>query len=312
MITNKHKRPTAGRPGFTLVELLVVIAIIGILIALLLPAVQMAREAARRIQCTSQMKQLALAMHSYHDSFGALPLNCSFTHDVGPLSRGRSWMQGILPYIEQTALHQRINVAYSLQANLGVAAHPVEMFNCPSDGSTGVVPLRADVPEEWMLASTSYKACSGSNWYWGEFARSEKSGRFAGSSDGQNQGNGILCESRTGLVVTRFRDITDGTSNTIALGETIVAWSKWSWWYSNNASVGNCATPLNLLFDPGRDPIGNLQDWTYSNGFMSRHPGGGQFAMVDGSVRFIPETVDLKAYRAMATIQGGEVITNDP
>lgn len=294
--------------GFTLIELLVVIGIIGILIALLMPAVQMAREAARRMKCNANLKQVALSMQMYHDTHRALPLNTSFTHDVGPLSQSRSWMQGILPYVEQTALYDQIDVGASIQTNAAVAEHPLELFNCPSDGDSGLIGQRADVPEDWQLASTNYKACSGSNWYWGEFARSEPTGRFAGSTDGQSEGNGIICEARDKPVITRLRDITDGTTNTFAVGETIVGWTKWAWWYSNNATIGNCATPLNLLHDDDRDPIGNIHDWTYSCGFMSRHPGGANFAMVDGSVRFVSEEVNLSTYRALATIQGGEVV----
>lgn len=296
--------------GFTLVELLVVFAIVGILIALLLPAVQMARESMNRTQCTSHLKQLCFAMHGYHDVHKALPLNTSFTHDVGPLSRSRSWMQGILPFIEQTALHDEIVPGLGIQANRAAAEYSVSLFSCPSDGSSGTLAQRADVPEEWELATTSYKACSGSNWYWGEFARAEKTGRFAGSSDGQSEGNGIICEARKAAVITRFASITDGLSNTYALGETIPEWTKWAWWYSNNACIGNCATPVNLLHDDDRDPIGNLQDWTYSCGFMSRHPGGANFAMMDGSVRFVEDEIDMPVYWATATIQGGEVTTN--
>lgn len=295
------------RRAFTLIELLIVLAIIGILIALLLPAVQMAREAANRMYCGANQKQIVLAMHSYHDVHKTLPLNTSFTHDVGALSCSRSWMQGILPFVEQSALHDRIDSGASVQANRKVAETVVSLYLCPSDGAGGLINNRADVAEAWELASTSYKACSGSNWYWGEFARSEPTGRFAGSFDGQCEGNGIICEARQGPVMTRLSQITDGSSNTIAVGETISDWTKWAWWYSNNATVGNCATPLNLLYQEGRDPIGNLQDWTYSTGFMSRHPGGAEFGLADGSVRFVPDTVDLAVYRAYATIQGGEV-----
>lgn len=299
-----HKLPI--RRAFTLVEVLVTIGIIGILIAVLLPAVQAAREAARRLQCISQVKQITLAMHSYHDISGALPLNTSFTHDIGPASRSRSWMQGVLPYLELSSIHEQINTSASVEANRNVASISIGIFNCPSDGSAGQIAYRADVPEDWILASTSYKACSGSNWYWGEFSRAESTGRFAGSKDGQSEGNGIICEARKHPIVTSLSDITDGTTNTFAVGETIAEWTKWSWWYSNNATIGNCATPLNLLYDNGRNPRGNLNDWTYSCGFMSRHPQGANFAMCDGSVRFVRNEIDMPLYWAMATIQGGE------
>src|SRR5690349_12648816 len=96
------------RRAFTLIELLVAIAIIGLLIALLLPAVMQAREAARRVQCRNNLKQFGIAMHSYHDSYRVFPINTSYTHSVGPTSVPRSWMQCLLPYIEQRPLHDLI------------------------------------------------------------------------------------------------------------------------------------------------------------------------------------------------------------
>ena len=121
---------SANRRGFTLIELLVVIGIIAILIALLLPAAQQVREAARRMQCTSHMKQITLAMHNYHDVYSAFPMNTSFTHDVGPLSRSRSWMQGILPYIEQTAIYESIAQDESIQFNRAIAEMRVALYCC--------------------------------------------------------------------------------------------------------------------------------------------------------------------------------------
>ena len=293
--------------GFTLVELLVVIAIVAILMALLLPAVQQAREAARRVQCRANLKQIALAMHNYHDVHQMFPINTSFTHDVGPLSRTHSWLQGILPQIEQAALAESIDPALSVQASRIVADRGMPLFRCPTDTHDGRMNLRADVPDDWVLGVTNYKAVAGSNWGIGNFVHSEASGRFAGSIDGLNEGNGMICAGFVQPVVTRMRDITDGTSNTFAVGETVAGWSKWSWWYYSNGSTGTCAIPLNYKPD-GVSYENNIHDWHHNYGFMSRHTGGGSFALADGSVKFISQNIDLGVYRNLATIQGGEVV----
>lgn len=301
------KNQTQSKRAFTLVELLVVIAIMAILMALLLPAVQQAREAARRIQCRANLKQIALAMHNYHDVHQMFPINTSFTHDVGPLSRTRSWLQGILPQIEQSVLSELIEPAASIAASRLVADRAVPLFRCPSDTHDGHMNLRADVPDDWVLGVTNYKAVGGSNWGVGNFVHSEASGRIAGSTDGLNEGNGVICPGYLQPVVTRFRDITDGTSNTFAVGETVAGWTKWAWWFSFNASTGTCAIPLNYKPD-GISYEDNITDWRNNYGFMSRHTGGASFALADGSVKFISQSIDLGVYRALATIQGGEVI----
>ena len=304
------RRFSAGRQrsGFSLIELLVVIDIIAILIALLLPAVQAARGAAWRIQCRYHMKQTVLAMHNYHDVYGAFPMNTSFTHDVGPLSRSRSWMQGILPFIERGNLYDQIDSSESIQFNREVAETAIPLYCCPADTHDGTYPHRADVPTTWMLGVTNYKACAGGNWGVGTFVFAANGGRFAGSTDGCDQGDGLICEGRARPITTRMRDVRDGTSTTFALGETVVGWTKWAWWYSNNAVTGTCAIPFNYV---GTSTVPGLpsDDWTHAYGFASRHPGGGNFAFVDGSVRFVSEQVSLPLYRELATIQGGGVIT---
>lgn len=295
------------RAGFSLIELLVAIGIIAILLALLLPAVQAARAAARRLQCRSHMKQIVLAMHNYHGVYGAFPMNTSFTHNVGPLSRSRSWMQGILPFIEKQALYDQINSSESIQFNREVAETAISLYCCPADTHDGTYAHRADVPTTWVLGVTNYKSCAGSNWGWGTYVFPAR-GRFAGSYDGCNQGDGLICEGRARPITTRFRDVTDGTSTTYALGETVVGWTKWAWWYSNNAVTGTCAIPFNYV---GTSTVPGLpsDDWTHAYGFASRHEDGGNFAMVDGSVRFVSELISHPVYRDLATIQGGEVIS---
>jgi len=293
------------RRAFTLIELLVSIAVIGILIALALPAVQSVRESARRMQCKNNLKQLAMALHQYHDMHQTFPINTSFTHDVGPQSQARSWMQGLLPFIEQGALSGRIREGTDIQTNRSVAESVIPLFVCPSDSSRGRMDLRADMPDDWQLGTTNYKACAGSNWGWGTFVYSSPAGRFAGSTDGLNEGNGLICEGRKAPVVTRLADVLDGTSHTFALGETVPGWTKWAWWYSQNATTATCAIPLNYHV-PGVAPEDNLVDWQNNYGFLSRHVGGGHFAMADGSSRWIRDAVDMQVFRGLATVQGRE------
>lgn len=294
------------RRGFTLIELLVVIAVIAILVALLLPAVQQAREAARRTMCRSHLKQLVLALHSYHDVHRAFPINASYTHSIGPDSITRSWMQGVLPFVEQSALHDLIDGGETIQNSRFLAELPIAVFQCPSDTHNGRKGERADVGPKWILGVNNYKASSGSNWGWGQFLNPAE-GRFHGSTDAHNKCDGLICAGQKSAGVTQIRDVTDGSSNTFALGETVAAWTSWAWWFNNNTVTSTCAIPLN--FEPfGVVREDNIRDWVHNNGFMSRHNGGSSFALVDGSVRFISQSLDLQVYRDLGTIQGGEVI----
>jgi prepilin-type N-terminal cleavage/methylation domain-containing protein/prepilin-type processing-associated H-X9-DG protein len=291
------------RAGFTLIELLVSIVIIGILMGLLLPAAQSAREAARRVECRNRLKQLGLAMHNYHDVHLMLPINTSFNQPLGPHTATRSWIQGVLPYIEQSNLHSQIVPGAMLSQNRTVAGRAIVSLFCPSDSHSGLRRNLADVPIDWELGVTNYKSCAGSNWGWGTFLNASSSGRFAGSFDGMAEGNGVICAGRAWPVVTRFRDVRDGTSNTFALGETVVDATRWSWWFHSNSAAATCAVPLNwgLALD-------DENNWMENNGFMSRHIGGSHFAFVDGSVHFVSENIDYETYLELATIQGGEQV----
>lgn len=295
--------------GFTITELLVSMAAIAVLLALLLPAVQQAREAARRTSCRNNLKQIGLALQSYHDVHQMFPINTSYTHSVGPQSITRSWLQGMLPYVDQENLYEEIDPGQPITRQLDVAEWGLELLICPTSADQPARDLRADVPDAWVLGITNYKSCGGSNWGWGEFVVSCPTGRFAGSTDGLNHGNGLICEGRKGAVVTRIAAVTDGLSNTFAAGETVAGWTKWAWWFSHNAATGTCGIPLNYMV-PGVPREANLIDWENNYGFMSRHAGGALFALADGSVRFVAEDIDLDTYRALATIQGGEVFAD--
>lgn len=290
------------RSGFTLVELLVVISIVGVLIGLLLPAVQFARESARRMYCGSNLRQLGLAIHTYHDAFRKVPLNSTFGEPLGANYRSSSWMQGILPFIEQSSLKDSIHAGATLLENKAVSAHVIALYHCPSDPAPLKDQNRADIPADWQVGLTSYKSCGGSNWGWGRFTHAESRGRFASEFDGLGKGNGLICPGRGPVLSTRFADVTDGISNTFALGETSGVLTRWSWWFHSNSVAANCAVPLNFgrqLRDPDR--------WEDNNGFMSFHAGGAQFSFASGTVQFISDSIDLSTYRKLATIDGGEV-----
>lgn len=293
--------------GFTLIELLVSIAIVGILIALILPAVQSAREAARRAQCKNNVKQLVLAMHNYHDSHRMFPIS----YGVGPFTtenRGVSWLQMILPQLEQGNLYRQIRFGAPLAdpRNTDAAQTVVPVFLCPSDTDHGTANFRANVPGTWGV--TNYKACAGSNWNWGVFAAASwNMGRFAGNPDGLDHGNGLICRGYGRPVVTRLRDVRDGTTTTFAVGEAVPEWSRHTWWWWFNATTATCAIRLNYKTEPDLKVEGE-GDWWDNYSFASRHRGGANFGMTDGSVRFVSENINPAAYKMLGTIQGAEVV----
>ncbi len=318
------------RSAFTLVELLVVIAIIGILVGLLLPAVQQAREAARRMQCSNNVKQIGLAFHNYESATKSFPINYAMRGippfpNTGPgiANSGRSWMQMILPYIEQTNLYNNIDFTVGLQPktsapttpvgkNRLVAATVITNFLCPSDDSNegGTLLSRSDLNEtnapadRWAV--TCYKACSGQNWGAGIFSPVLAVGKNAGSNDGLNRGDGVIASNQTNVnPTTKIGHLSDGTSNTFIIGEAMPGWSQWNWWYNPNAVTATCAIPLNRVLKVPK----NIGDWPNNYSFASRHTGGANFGLGDGSVRFISDSIDTALYRAYATISGGEVAT---
>ena len=316
------------RLGFTLVELLVVIAIIGVLVALLLPAVQAARESARRSQCSNNLKQIGLALHNYHDTYQSFPINyrprgSTFNNDYVTYS----WMQAILPFLEQKPLSDTLIPAdrMALPGNLTASDTVIKTYLCPSDGGNrgGRMDRRSDGNEVQttfhtrLKAVTNYKACSGANWDWNPF-RNTNNVRWPNDGNGLIRCDGFICSNTFGTGpsnmvevqrnMMRMATITDGTSNTFAVGECIPAWTQWSWWYCNNAVMATCAIPLN--YKRGIDKLETFHpNWDRNLGFHSQHPAGAQFCMVDGSVRFVENQINTATYRALATCEGGENIS---
>jgi len=294
------------RRGFTLIELLTTLALIGLLVSLLLPAVQMAREAARRTQCRNHLKQIGLALHLYHDSNNVFPINYGMGA-YNETNRGASWLPRLLPHLDQAPLYSSVRWGEPLTQpdNDLVAKTVIGVFLCPSDvHGNGIMPNRRNSNDP--RAVTNYKACLGSNWEWGSSAPSMSSaGRNANQTNGLEHCNGFLCRAGdTPPQTTRLGDILDGTSSTFAVGEAVPEWTWHTWWYGFNASTATCAVRLNSWHRPET----SLSDWFENYSFSSRHTGGGHFLMVDGSVRFISENISHYVYRDVATIQGSESI----
>jgi prepilin-type N-terminal cleavage/methylation domain-containing protein/prepilin-type processing-associated H-X9-DG protein len=312
-------RVPSRRSGFTLLELLVVIAIVGVLLALLLPAVQKVRESASRLRCGNNLHQLVLAVQMYHDANGRLPPG-----QIGPLRpvRGQpnygwgpdgtpwSWLARLLPYLEQGNLAAHGGVPWQTLRQSGIAATPIDTFLCPSAGAAPLTRTDAGNLEGFEVAVTCYKGVSGANWGFDTWENKPVDTYWVnpsatGSYDGLTYADGAMFRSDINRPL-RLEQITDGTSQTFLIGEDVPALNRWATWaYSDNA-YGTCAIPPNATEPDGRPFPTN--DWGNTWSFRSRHPGGLQFALADGSVRFIPTAISLSVYRAMATIQGGEVV----
>jgi prepilin-type processing-associated H-X9-DG protein len=314
-------RTSAKRSSFTLMETLVVIAIIGTIIGLLLPAVQKVREAAARASCANNLKQLALAVQMYNDTCGRLPpgqigpyqwvVPNQPYYGWGPSSYGWSWLSRVLPFIEQDNLFQAGGIPNKTLAQSGVAADRIALFLCPSDTAYNAPPrTNTGNLEGFAVGNTNYKAVSGANWGYDSsqnlwFPTLWKNPGTNGSYDGLNHGDGAMF--RTDILVPQdLSTISDGLSNTFLIGEDVPALDDWcSWPYSTHA-YGTCAIPPNVV-QPNGQPFNPL-DWYNNHSFRSRHPGGLQFALADGSVHFVTNAIDLNLYRALATIQGGEAV----
>ena len=292
------------RTGFTLVELLVVIAIIGILIALLLPAVQAAREAARRSQCTNNLKQLGIAMHNYHDSFKSFPSGY-IQHVPAVDNEGHwAWSAFILPYVEQAPLHDQlkvgtvpVSVAMLTPALLDAMQTPLAAFRCPSAAGQPDIHdepgrrIKANGGSESGLAVTNYIT---NNSTFGL--------KKPGGTDPYTQALGVFYRHSK----VAFRDITDGSSNVILVGErayilnnvkafagALFATRDANGTGPYNSSSGSASNQgLISIFGGGAAVINAAA--TSGQGriaYSSNHPGGANFCLCDGSVRFLSETI---------------------
>jgi prepilin-type N-terminal cleavage/methylation domain-containing protein len=291
-------RPHRPNVGFTLVELLVVIAIIGVLVALLLPAVQAAREAARRTQCTNNLKQIAIALHNYHDTHRTFPPG-----GWNEANRGNrlAFNAFILPFMEQQAVYDEFNFEHNHYTgpNLNPGLRMIPAYFCPSCRI-----VRSAFNSEWVggeaTYTTHYYAVMGpkgvnpiSGNRYPEVDPTATHGGYALS--------GVLHRNSS----TNMGHVIDGTSNTIMVGE--ISWEAancfriWPRGINGTASgsAKNVEFGINVMPYNGSNNFNDVS-------FGSQHPGGANFAVTDGSVRFISETVDLALYLAAASMNGRE------
>lgn len=324
------------RGGFTLVELLVVITIIGILIALLLPAVQAAREAARRVHCGNNLKQIGLAAIGYHDTYGTLPWQRTwvdtgkYVNSKGPLAeQHRSWIFACLPWLEQQGLYDQMDMNKSGldntvnangATNRSLLARNLSVVLCPSDGLSRVPATGADeaskstdqMSDWWesggiLLGQTNYACNSGDH-------RNNGSASTGYDPDCAQIGPDPALGYRVRGVISRsgwsasFAQVRDGTSNTFLAGECVGAWCIWQdWGFQNQATT---AFPINF-YHVSLEQYHRQNSPEYCRTFRSFHPGGAQFVFCDGSVRLLGQGMDYPSYRAMASRNGGEALSTD-
>lgn len=320
------RRYRGNSPGFTLVELLVVIAIIATLIGLLLPAVQSAREAARRSSCTNKLKQLGLAVLTFHDAKKKFPAGvpqwgeggAANTCDLqGPGCTGRGWILETLPFMEQTGLYNQLapSAKGNIYDNRGLKLSqsslntPLPMLACPTD------PEAAQPRRDQFIVSmtgveatvTSYKGVLGATKVGATFGsvwpRHDDEPRPA--VDCHNNTNKLACKGifwrNAYLHPVKLKDITDGTSKTLLIGESVAAHDYHSVALYADGDWAACNIPLNYLPKP---PV--PQNWWNVRGFRSLHAGGANFTRADGSVRFTDETIDMNVYVALSTKARGD------
>lgn len=305
-----------SRFGFTLIELLVVIAVISLIMSMLLPAVQKAREAARRLQCSNNLKQLGLALHNYHDAFQKFPpgyLSNGVT-EMQPTDAetgtGFSWMTMLLPMVEQDTVYDDFDFSLAANdpANTDNQHHIIATLLCPSDNEMEKKFIMMDGSNEIEVGATNYVGVYG----------------YGNARMMPGMGTGLLFRNSE----VQFRDVKDGTSQTLAIGERTQElhrsiWSAAMPGYTVNAGmemmpmhmegssslvlghVGMDAMPPMMMMPMHHTP----NSTSHVVNFSSNHPGGTNFVAVDGSVHFLSDNVYYDVFRHLGEIDDGQLAT---
>lgn len=330
------------KSGFTLIELLVVIAIIAILVALLLPAVQQAREAARRTQCKNNLKQYGLALHNYVDVHGSLPIagtnwNPADNPPTWQHPAAVGWQVRVLPFLEQGPLYNELDWGISqpassyesgnprgflpaqiLKDGRPARSHQIPTARCPSDLSEN------NQINGW--SQSNYTGSPGSQRFesidpncnpYLQFIEPLSNNIHFADTTNPSEISGLF--GRLGVTI-QLQMITDGLSNTIAVGETLPDCSDhdYGWWLYNGHGNTHASTAVKIndfttcRFRGGKPalfPTCTAQsNWNIAHGFRSRHVGGAQFLLADGSVRFISENINHPTYQALGGRADGKVV----
>jgi prepilin-type N-terminal cleavage/methylation domain-containing protein len=299
-----HKK----QPGFTLVELLVVIAIIGVLLALLLPAVQKVRESANRARCQNNLHQIGVALHAFHGDHCSFPPGYQWkrrTPDVPTQTNpGWSWAAFLLPYLEQDNLQRQINF-HSPVGNLSnesVRTTVLPLFVCPTDQQIGLFQVQTTTGLSINAATNSYAACFGG---------------LVEIADTPERGDGVFYRNSR----VRIADIGDGTSNTFAVGERAALFTQAPWAgaisggtvrITPGAPVTSTSVedaPVQVLAHCGSHALNDNQ--SDPDDFFTPHVGTAFFLFADGSVRPVSVKTDVAIIRALATRNSGEAVSPD-
>jgi prepilin-type N-terminal cleavage/methylation domain-containing protein len=349
----RYRCASAIRHGFTLVELLVVIAIIGILVALLLPAIQAAREAARRSSCTNNLKNLGLAVLNHHDVMKHFPVNMGayIDQESDKDQPGAGWILNTLPQLEEQSLFDQFRAAGAFNGNfvgsacirplpnVGIASTTngvsaprlmrtqLSVLQCPSDDSVKELSTKQ---YQWPCeaALTSYKGVIDDTWanesgggtFSNEIPAEYRSGNYRDPPPTGSGGTTYDCHRDIRCRGFFFRQsyqrpvkiakVTDGTSKTLMIGEDVPEFNYHSVAFYSNGSWCSCNAPLN--YGLGQPPERIAVDaWYDAQGFRSKHPGGVQFCLADGSVRLISDSVNHLFYRTSCTRDGNETVPGE-
>ena len=287
-----HRVRSVGHDGFTLIELLVVTAVIAVLIGLLVPATQAAREAARRLQCGNNLRQLGLALHAYHNTHGSFP----FGESAG--GNGSSvWIKS-LPYLEQTALYNAFNQQNSIfdRENRTIQSTSLGVFACPSDLGAGVRDANSGFFVRYGFADPGETLSASFTSYVGSFGSTDTTSLILPMREGFANADGVICN----ISPISVASVTDGLSNTFLLGERATAWllqlsafspeipTTFGWYF--HGELGQ--TQFTTFYPPNMPrKVGQSAGVNHASAASSLHPGGLLLTMADGSVRFVKDSI---------------------